>query len=57
MCFCKYKATASDLQKYFKKHGEEEIMSKWNKEFPPGDKGRGLWILSGTIMSGMKQED
>ena len=46
-----------DLQKYFKKYGEEEIMSKWNKEFPPGDKGRGLWILSGTIMSGMKQED
>jgi len=46
-----------DLQKYFKKYGEEEVMSKWNDEFPPGDEGRGLWILSGTIMAGIHQED
>jgi len=46
-----------DFKKYFKKYGEEEVMSKWNEEFPPGDEGRGLWILAGTIMGGIKQED
>ena len=43
-----------DFKKYFKKYGEEEVMSKWNEEFPPGDEGRGLYLLAGTIMGGIK---
>jgi len=43
--------------KDFKKYGEEEVMNKWNEEFPPGDEGRALWILAGTIMGGIKEED